>query len=240
MRIGRSPDETQRLVVRTHTPGRSALLSVAGVLAGVVCLWGAFEVGRWQGGYSFLGAARERATAGALEARLQAAEAQLATVEMARRIDRESYAQVEKSLADLQTRLGEERQELTFYRSIVKPDDGILGMRVQRVRVLPSLTPRHFRVRIVLAQAAREDAVSTATATFSVDGTRGGRTVSLALPEIGTSARVLSFSFRYFQEVETEIELPADLVPHRIQVEVRPAKGTVSVHQSYPWKIETN
>jgi hypothetical protein len=63
--------------------------------------------------------------------------------------------------------------------------------------------------------------------------------INLPLAQIGTSSKSLSFSFRYFQEVETEIELPADFLPQRVVVEVRPAKATASIRQTYPWKIET-
>ena len=158
---------------------------------------------------------------------------------MARRVDAESYAQVEKSLADLQARLGEQSQELTFYRGIVNPADNIAGLRIQQLKVLPGIAPRRFRVRIVLIQAARQDSVTSATADLSIDGLRGGRAVNLPLAEIGTSSRSLAFSFRYFQELETEIELPADFLPQRLQIEVRPARASSSIRQTYPWKIET-
>jgi hypothetical protein len=214
--------------------------SIVGVLA---ALWGCFEAGRMLAGYSVVSAERERLARRAeirdLTTKLRDAEAHLATAEVARRVDHEAEAQVEKSLAELQARLGEANQELAFYRSIVSPSDGALGMRVQRLRVQPALAPRRYRVRLVLMQAARQEAVSAATADFTVEGLRGGHATSLPLAEIGTSARVLNFSFRYFQELETEIELPADFVPQTIQVEVRPAKGASPIRQAYPWKLDT-
>jgi hypothetical protein len=67
-----------------------------------------------------------------------------------------------------------------------------------------------------------------------------GRAASLTLAAIGTQSRVLNFSFRYFQELEAEVELPAQFVPQKLQVEVRPTKGGTPIRQSYPWKLETN
>jgi hypothetical protein len=233
------PTESQQLIVRRHAPRRAVLIGAA-VLLGA---WGTFEAGRMLAGYSVISAERERLAQSAqirdLTAKLHDAESRLATAEVARRVDHEAEVQVEKSLAELQARLGEATQELAFYRSVVNPSDGMLGMRIQRLRVQPALAPRHYRVRIVLMQAARQEAVTSATADFTVDGVHGGRATSLPLSEIGTSSRVLNFSFRYFQEVETEIELPADFVPQTVQVEVRPAKGASPIRQAYPWKIET-
>jgi hypothetical protein len=237
------PTETQRLIVRRHKPARTALVWGSLVVGGFVLLATAFEIGRYRAGYSVIDAERDRLARSAeikeLTVQLRDTQLKLAANEMARRVDKESYAQVEKSLADLQLRLGEQSQELTFYRGIVNPADNIAGLRIQQVKVLPGVAPRRFRVRIVLIQASRQDAVTGAAADLSVDGLRGGKAVNLPLAEIGTSSRALSFSFRYFQELETEIELPADFVPQRVQIEVRPAKAASSIRQTYPWKIET-
>ena len=237
------PTDAQQLVVTRHAPRRAVLVGTASVLGALLALWGSFEAGRMLAGYSVISAARERFALSAqlrdLAAKLHEAESRLATAEVARRVDHEAETQVEKSLAELQARLGEATQELAFYRSVVSPSDGILGMRVQRLRVQPALAPRHFRVRLVLAQAARQEGVTSATADLTVEGLRAGQAVSLPLSEIGTSSRVLNFSFRYFQEVETEIELPADFVPQTVEVEVRPAKGASPIRQTYPWQIDT-
>jgi len=237
-------EEAPRLIVRRHTPGRAALFWGLLVVLGLACLAGAFELGRARGGYSIVSAELDRRDKAqqieSLTGQLREAEVKLAATEMARRVDKESYAQVEKSLADLQARLGEQSQELTFYRGIVNPTDNIAGLRIQQLKVLPGIAPRRFRVRIVLIQAARQDSVTSATADLSIDGVRGGHSANLPLAEIGTSSRSLAFSFRYFQELETEIELPADFLPQRVQLEVRPARASSSIRQTYPWKIETN
>lgn len=238
------PTEARRLIVRPHTPGRAALFWGIAALALLACLVGAFEAGRLRAGFSIVAAEADRRAKAAeiadLAGRLKDREARLSAAEMARRVDCEAYAQIEKSIAELQARLAEQSQELTFYRGIVNPSDGIAGLRIQQLRVLPGIAPRQFRVRLVLIQAARQDTVTSATADLSIDGSRGGRAVNLPLAEIGTSAKALAFSFRYFQELETEIQLPADFVPQRLQVEVRPARASASIRQTYPWKIETN
>ena len=237
------PTENQQLIVRPHAPRRAVLVWAGTILGGVLAVWGTFEAGRMLSGYSVINAGRERFDQAAqireLSAKLHDAEAHLATADVQRRVDHEAQTQVEKSLAELQSRLGEANQELAFYRSVVNPTDGMLGMRVQRLRVQPALAPSHFRVRLVLMQAARQEAVTAATADFTVEGTRFGHSLSLPLSEIGTTSRVLNFSFRYFQELETEIELPADFVPQNVEVEVRPAKGATPIRQAYPWKIDT-
>ena len=237
------PNDTQKLVVRRYEPVRVALNWAAAFLGVGLCLWGAFEAGRLRAGYSVLSALRDQqakaAEIAALSRRLEATQAQLTAADVARRIDRDSYAQVERSLAELQARLGDQEKDLNFYRSVVHPVDGISGMRIQRVKVLAGTVARHFRIRIVLVQAARQEAVTTAAADFTVEGLRGEKAASLPLAELAAAAtHMLNFSFRYFQELEAEIVLPADFVPQTVQVEVRPPRGATPIRQSYEWKIE--
>jgi hypothetical protein len=238
------PTDSDQLVVTRYAPRRAALAIGLATLLVVVVGVAAFELGARRAGYSLLTGAAEHAAAAARERdlarRAEAAEAKLAQAELAARIDHESSAQVEKSLADLEARLAEQSQELTFYRSIVNPVDGIEGLRIERLRILPGSAPHRFRVRIVLIQAARQDAVTSASADLSVDGLRAGRAVNLPLAAIGTNPKPLNFSFRYFQEIETEIQLPADFQPQRVQVEVRPGRATAAIRQSYPWKVVNN
>ena len=244
MRARKGPTDTQRLVVRRYEPWRAAALRAGLATAVLLALWAAFELGRSRGGYDVLDAALERrrlhAEVSDLKDRLAQSDAKLAAAEVARNVDRQAYAQVGHSLAELQSRLGAQGQELAFYRSVIDPNEGITGMRIQRLKVLPATQPRHFRVRIVLVQAARQDASAVAATDFTVDGLLHGRAASLALAAIGTSSRVMNFSFRYFQELEAEIELPAQFVPQQLQVEVRPSKGATPIRQSYPWKLDTN
>jgi len=232
--------DTQRIVVQRHRPLRIWLWRGAGVLALLLCLWAAFEAGRMRAGYSVAAAREEHRLRVELAGRLSETEGRLAALEMAKRVDTEAYKEVEKSLADLQTRLGEQTQELAFYRGIVNPNEAVAGMRVQRLQVLAGVGPRRFRLRIVLVQTARQDNLVTGTADLAVLGLRGGHELSLPLAKIGTASRTLAFSFRYFQQMEAEIELPADFVPRKVQIEVRPAKAPNAIKQSYPWKIETS
>src|ERR1700676_2781060 len=99
------PTDTQRLIIKRHVPGRTALGWGAITVGGLLCLWGAFEAGRMLGGYSVVSAQLERRAREAqladATARLQRVEALLAEAEVAKRVDRESYSQVGKSLAEL-------------------------------------------------------------------------------------------------------------------------------------------
>jgi len=105
------PTETQQLIVKRHAPRRAVLLWAGTVLGTLLGVWATFEAGRLLAGYSVIDAERERFARAAeireLTAKLRDTESKLAMAEVARRVDHEAQTQVEKSLAELQARLGD-------------------------------------------------------------------------------------------------------------------------------------
>ena len=68
--------------------------------------------------------------------------ARVAELEMARKLDREAYGQVEQTLGELQSQLSRQADDLAFYKSIVSPADGVQGLRIHRFEVRPGAAPR--------------------------------------------------------------------------------------------------
>jgi len=232
-----------RRIVRGLSARRRVVFYVLVVLAALAGLVAAFESGRLSAGYSTLDTALERH--GLLKdldearARIVALETQVAHFEVSSRIDKEANAQIEKSLADLDGRLGEQAQELAFYRSVVSPKDVAPGLRIVRLQILPATQALHYRLRIVLVQGGRPQGTVSGTLAVSVDGQQAGQVVNLPL-DLGTPGRKeLAFGLRSFQELEPEIVLPADFVAQRVQVEARPKGAEAPLREAVPWKVDT-
>ena len=130
-----------------------------------------------------------------------------------------AYGDVEKKLADLQAQVLKHREELTFYRGIVSPEDGIGGLRIQRFQVLPGGVDNHYRLRLVLVQSMRQDAVVSGSVSIQIEGMRGNKPVQLTLRGCGRrNAQPMGrcrFQFRYFQNLEQTIVLPSGFEPKR-------------------------
>jgi hypothetical protein len=237
-----APLRTGQFVVRYHTPLKRRALWAATGLTGIALLYGAFELGRYSAGYDVMSTVRQR---GALHTRLTALQSEnealrrtVASAQLTRDVNKQSYADVEKTLADLQAQLLRQREELAFYRGIVSPEDGIGGLRVQRFQVLPTQNERRFKLRVVLVQSMRQEAVASGAVQLAVNGMRGQEAIRLDLPALSADGDTLAFSFRYFQDLEQEIELPPDFQPRSIEVHVRTGRQA-ELRESYPWKIQT-
>jgi hypothetical protein len=217
------------------------------VAAGAVVLagaagWVGYSQGQRSAGHDSAAAATRRAVVDAQNERLELQNkqlnAQVAELEMARRLDRDAYGQVESTLGDLQSRLARQSDDLAFYRSIVSPADGIQGLRIQRFEVLPGEETRQVQLKLTLVQAMRHESVVAGLAQITLVGLEGGVPARFAVGElIGKPRAQLPFSFRYFQTVEQTVTLPEGFDPYEVDVRLQSSKLNSPLLQVFPWKV---
>ena len=233
-----------QFIIRTRPKWQRRMFLVGGSLAALLLFYGAYETGRFQGGYSkFAEIQRRRELMAQMETLTETNEklkTELAAAELARNVEKQAYAEVEKSLAGLQSQVLKHREELTFYRGIVAPEDGIGGLRVQGFQISPGGAEHHYQLQLVLVQSMRQDAAASGAVTIAIEGVRNNAPVQLPLAEVGGETRAdgsVDFKFRYFQEIEQDIVLPPDFEPRAVTVEVRSGR-LAPVKESYPWQVQ--
>jgi len=207
-------------------------------------LYLAFELGRLRSGFSIVDHRREVA---ALTQRIDEERAaadelrrQIAIAQTSGEIDRETYSQVESNLSNLQAKIQSQEEELVFYRGIVSPQDGVAGLRIQSLEVLPADGERRYLVRLVLVQAIVHSRKLTGQIKLQLEGVRDGQTVSLEGSQVaaGDGRYDMSYDFRYFQGLETELDLPVGFEPQRVNVEIWPNETKAEkVYQSFDWSV---
>ena len=89
---------------------------------------------------------RVRASA-SLEAENARQRTQLEAAEVARRVDREGYKQVERSLGDMQSQIARLNQDLSFYRGLVQPES-LIHVKVQQMQIVPERPPAPISVEV--------------------------------------------------------------------------------------------
>ncbi len=176
-----------------------------------------------------------------LEAENEKQRGQLEAADVARRVDREGYKQVERSLGDMQSQIARLNQDLSFYRGLVQPDS-IIHVKVQQMQIVPEAAAGPIPPEI------RADADGKA-------GQRGGRqrrdhhrwvaagqTFSLSFAQVAPNRRVsLAYSFRYFQDYDEPIQLPQGFEPTRVGVEIHSGRDRDASHsfrQAFVWKAQ--
>jgi hypothetical protein len=217
-------------------------LGVAAVAIAVLAAAYAYHRGRVSAGLDVAEVAIERRELAGKVARLEQENAELsakvAELEMARRLDREAYGQVERTLGELQSQLSRQGDDLAFYRSIVSPEDGVQGLRIQRFEVQSGSGPREFVLRLTLIQAMRHESVASGLAQVVLHGMQGNKPTRHTVGElIGRPRAQLPFSFRYFQTLEQVFTLPEGFEAFEAEVQVRSSKLRFPLQQSFAWKV---
>ncbi|HEX6997300.1 MAG TPA: DUF6776 family protein [Gammaproteobacteria bacterium] len=224
---------------------RARVLYASGAILVVAFGYLCFELGRYRAGYSMLDHRHEvERLEEQLAAERQSNEElgrQVAILETSREIDRETYARVEENLSQLEAQIQTLEEELAFYRGIVSPQDGHSGLRVQNLEIEPVDGERTYVLRLVLVQAIVHNRPVAGVVRFRVEGARGGQPAELDLAELGDGGPAeLEYKFRYFQELEREVVLPAGFEPARVHVEIRPSEPRGDrVTQTFEWAAAT-
>lgn len=210
-------------------------------------LYLSFELGRFRSGYSILDHRRDTAAlAESLAAERDVSEElrrQLAIAETASDIDRATYSQVESTLADLQAQIQTQEEELVFYRGIVSPQDGVAGLRIQSLEVLPSDGEGRYSLRLLLVQAIMHNRRVSGAVKLQLEGTQGGQTVSFDVAELVVPGEGydMAYEFRYFQSLEAEVALPVAFEPDRVAVEIWPNEPRAErIKQTFDWPAEAD
>jgi hypothetical protein len=236
-----------KLVVRSYAPRRRAVLLGLSALLAALILYAAFELGRYDAGFRVVDSVRGALAASArirtLEAENARQRTQLEAAEVARRVDREGYKQVERSLGDMQSQIARLNQDLSFYRGLVQPDS-LVHVKVQQMQIVPDAAgpgdAGQYRLKFVLMQAGKPASVVAGSAAIVVDGLLHAKPVSLSFAELSPNRRAsLAYSFRYFEDFDELIRLPQGFEPTRIGVEIHSGKDSShSFRQAFVWKAQ--
>jgi hypothetical protein len=232
-----------KLVVRSYSsPKRRALfLGTAAAIAALI-LYAMFELGRYDAGYRVVDSVRGALSASSRVRELEAENSRLRTeleaADVARRIDREGYGEVQRSLGDMQSQIARLTQDLSFYRGLVQPDASV-HVKVQQMQIVPE-TPSQYRLKFVLMQTGKPDSVVSGTISVTIDGLLSGKPRGLSFADVSLNHRVsLAYSFRYFEDYDEVVQLPQGFEPTRVGVELHSGKDlSHAFRQAFVWKAQ--
>ena len=232
-----------KLIARLAGRVRPALPFAGVALLAILLLFTAFELGRYDAGFRVIDSVRGAMSASerirALEAENAEQRTQLEGAEISRRVDREGYKQVERSLGDMQSQIARLNQDLSFYRGLVQPASNV-GIKVQQMQIVPEGGAGQFRLKFILMQVGKSKNSVTGNVSVTVDGLQGGMPLSLALSQLGADTHAsLAYSFRYFQDYDKLLQLPAGFEPTRVRTEIHSGRDTAhGFHQAFVWKAQ--
>lgn len=234
--------QTQTLIIRIRRPWLRRLLWGTVLVLLPIAFYLTYELGRHDGGYDRLTVWQSKRDLREQIDRLEKANSALrvktAELETARVSQQQERLELARNVGDLQAQIARQGQDLSFYRGIVSSTVGGPTLKIQRLSIAQGQGAGRYRLRIVLVQSVRPERLVSGTVTFSLRGTEHGQPATYDLSRLAADARAtLSFSFRYFQDIDQELILPGGFNPASISVEVRTTGGAEPLKQSFTWKV---
>lgn len=163
---------------------------------------------------------------------------QIANARAAASLDRTAAEEVRTSLMKEKDRLAELQEQIRFYRSLMAPGARQKGLSVRGLDIERTDAPDRFRFKLVVQQLADKHPLLSGQLNFEIKGEVGGREKTLALKDVcdDYDSRDIKLRFKYFQNIEGVMQLPAGFEPRSVHIVAR-ASGGHDVDRQFDWQV---
>jgi len=234
-----NPSPQRFMIVPKKTPWRGWLLLIA--IAWLLSLTGVWY---WAGTFSVPGLASADRTVDRQSEQLKESDAllkqmrqQLATVRRSEQISRNANTELQSTLSDRDEEIEGLRADVAFYERLVGATAQRHGLNVHDIQFEPEVGGTwHFTATVT--QNLNRGAISQGNMKFSVEGISSGRLKTVPWENLVQRSDFggKTYSFRYFQELEGSVLLPAGFTPQRVKVVLRGNNGQAD--QVFPWNAK--
>lgn len=164
--------------------------------------------------------------------------AQLAKLERMAAIDKTASVNTQKGLVEKENEIKTLKEELSFYKSIISPEQGETGLTIHSFDLAKGGAEDLKQFHLVLTQIAGGGKEAKGTVIFRLQGKLDGVDKLLEWWDIRSdnSQQMPSFKFKYFQRIKGALKVPKGFIPDNILVKVIPEDTKLnSAQQSYSW-----
>ncbi|WP_246197400.1 DUF6776 family protein [Pseudoxanthomonas sacheonensis] len=171
----------------------------------------------------------------AQQRRIDQLEQRAATLARSDQISRDANGDLQSTLAERDEEIAGLRADVAFYERFVGATAQRRGLTVHELQLQPS-SDLTWHFVATLTQNLNRGAVNAGRLQVSVEGTHAGKLQRLAWADLRQqpNAPGVEYSFKYFQQVEGDLMLPADFKPSRVAVRLVPQSGN-PLEQSFSW-----
>lgn len=174
-----------------------------------------------------------------LTQRVKTMETSLAQATMALDIERKTISEMNSTLLSLQAESLEQQLALRFYQKVMAPEYTANGVHIEKVILTQGISDRHIRFEVLIAQLEKRKRYIKGHLALEILGSFDGKPQVLNVSEMVKSAKDLKVSFRFFQHVKSDFELPEGFMPERLKVTIKMPRQrgqkAANVTQEYPW-----
>ncbi len=170
-----------------------------------------------------------------LTEQLAESERQLVKQTQISKVDQAANVQAGNSLDSQQQQIRELERELTFFRSIMAPEESQKGLQIARFS-WQQQDQETINWQISLIQAGSQGRAISGYVMIELLGMQGNKEVILPLKNEKQGDR-FNFRFKYFQHLIGSLQLDENIVPRSVNVKAYPTlKGQPIIDIEFPWQ----
>ncbi|AQQ68912.1 hypothetical protein Mag101_15705 [Microbulbifer agarilyticus] len=234
-----------RMKVVPHRPILHGVFSALGVSLLVLSTSaGAFFAGQYQISKSLDEKSRAHARAldevDRLRAQIETLRIRATTAEQSVTIGEQASESVRSELVSKDNQIAELRQEIAFYRGIMAPAEGSEGVSIGRFSISEAGDGR-YQYKLLVQQSAARHQVVTGAVRFTIVGQADGEARRYALADLSqqVESESIPLRFKYFQNIEGELQLPEGFVPEGVELSLKSSKRKgFNIDQRYGWLVQ--
>jgi hypothetical protein len=234
-----------KMVVVPYRPGRTWLTVVGLTAVLVLAVAAAYFVGYYQTLARNGDALAERDAllqqVSQLEDGNTALQDQILSLAQSASVDKEALNSVQATIVSLREQISQLEEDVLFYKQIVSPGNEETGLVIGQLDLLRRNDAGAIRYKLELKQQGNNDAVITGHVNVNVLGQQEGQEVSIPLRSLSDSIADLDIKlqFRYFQNIEGELSLPAGFQPQKVQIlAIAEGANAKTVQKSFGWLVQ--
>lgn len=161
----------------------------------------------------------------------------LAKAERSVAIDKEAGGLLQETILQREEEIKKLEEELTFYKSIVDPENQQKGLSIRQFALEATGTERQYKFRLVAAQSGGKRSVS-GKVVIRIQGRQEDAITTLSWREISAGkGGEPKFRFQYFEKLDGVFQLPEDFKPEHILVKLNPQSSKLEAsQQSFSWE----
>ncbi|MEX1032498.1 MAG: DUF6776 family protein [Cellvibrionaceae bacterium] len=213
-----------RLMVVPYRPYYRILVGVGALITLVSVAAGSYWLGNYHGVSLQEDAVTERDQL-RRDLREKTAEAQslsqrVANLQLASEVDRASNEDVRGQVIELKDQIASLEEDIAFYRGLMAPTEERRGLTIGSVDVISTGVPRRYDFKVVMQQLATNHQVLNGSLRIEVVGREGDLVRSVPLKDLSPQVDEadIRLRFKYFQNIQGQIELPVGFEPERIEI----------------------
>ena len=242
-KVAGSPDA--RMVLVPYEQGRQTKLRIILFVVLLLCVGGGLYGGYAMGVHDQTNAVSERdqlvIKKSELDKKIIELQEQVAIFKHGSELEKQATERVRQENVQLQNRVSELEEAVTFYKGIMAPKKNDKGLRIEKASLEATKDPNRVRYKIVLTQVADNRSYVAGRLKINVHGLDNGEKKALSVATLSEDMESdgAKFKFRYFQDIVGEFEIPDGFVPEHVEVIAQSTgRKAMRLEKKFDWLLE--